>query len=289
MRAEAEYALTLQDPDGNTYTVLGFNINEPGVTSFSTVEGLAFLGGVGDFPPVGVPLTVLSNSEGPTNPFTSLASPPCFTRGCRIETPNGAVPVEALTTGDIVLTADHGPQAIRWVGKRSFSAHQLTRNPKLRPIRIMAGTLGADLPKCDILVSRQHRMLLQSKIAQRMFGRHEVLVSAIKLTELPGVFVDGTVVDIEYFHLLFDQHEIIYAAGAPSESLFTGPEALRSITPEAKAEVLSIFPEIKDLDYSPRPTRLIPSGKSQKQLIARHLTNNRPCISSENPWHSQVV
>ena len=49
LRVESEYEMILQDPDGNTYTVLAFNINEPGVTSYATVEGLAFVGGVGGF------------------------------------------------------------------------------------------------------------------------------------------------------------------------------------------------------------------------------------------------
>lgn len=101
LRVETEFGLTVQDPDGNTYTILAFNINEPGVLSFSTVEGLAFVGGVGDFPPIGVPLTVISNQEGLSRPFSSLASPQCFTRGCRIDTPHGPRLIEELCLGDV--------------------------------------------------------------------------------------------------------------------------------------------------------------------------------------------
>lgn len=51
-RVEAEYTLTVQDSSGNTYTVIGFNINETGApNSYGTVEGLAFIGPVGGFPP----------------------------------------------------------------------------------------------------------------------------------------------------------------------------------------------------------------------------------------------
>ena len=61
----------------------------------------------------------------------------------------------------------------------------------------MQGALGNGLPRRDLLVSRQHRMLVRSSIAGRMFGDKEVLVAAHHLTALPGVtsqfgpFIDG--------------------------------------------------------------------------------------------------
>lgn len=38
---------------------------------------------------------------------------PCFVLGTRIATPDGEVPVEDLVPGNLVLTADHGPQPLR--------------------------------------------------------------------------------------------------------------------------------------------------------------------------------
>ena len=167
----------------------------------------------------------------------------CFTSGTKIAVPGGTHAIEELAIGDRVLTKDRTPQAICWIGRRKYTAHQLEQNPKLRPVRILAGALGQGLPKRDMLVSRQHRMLLQSRIAERMFGKSEVLVSAIKLTGLPGIFVDEAVHSVDYVHLLFQQHEIIYAEGTLTESLFTGPEALKSVSAEARQEILTIFPE----------------------------------------------
>jgi hypothetical protein len=278
LRVEAEYSLTVQDPDGNIYTLIGFNINEPGVSSFATVEGLAFIGGVGDFPPIGVPLTVVSNSEGPDNPYIDHASPPCFTKGCHIETIHGEVRVEDLAVGELVRTADHGFQKIRWIGCRKFTTEQLRRKAKLFPVKIMAGALGEGQPNRDLLVSRQHRLLIQSKIAKRMFGQDQVLIAAIKLIDLPGVFVDETVETIEYYHFLFNQHEIVFAEGAPTESLFTGPEAMKSIGSKSRAEILSIFPELEGMNYSPEPARFIPPADKQKRLVVRHLKNKMPCL-----------
>lgn len=209
---------------------------------------------------------------------------PCFTRGTWIEVLTGMQNIERLSVGDVVRTKDNSLQTIRWLGRRKLDADQLNFNPKLRPVRITAGALGMGLPKRDLLVSRQHRMLLKSEIARQMFGRFEVLLPAIKLTELPGIFVDLMINSVEYFHLLFDQHEVIYAEGAPTESLFTGPEALKSISPAARQEIRTIFPDVENLDYTPQPVRLIPTGRSQKQLVSKHLQQNKPCISPENTY-----
>ena len=60
-----------------------------------------------------------------------------------------------------------------------------------------------------------------------------------------------------------------------TESFFPAPEALKSMSPDAREEILTIFPEINGLDYSPRPAFQIPSGKLQKKLVARHRKINR--------------
>ncbi len=278
-RIEAEYQFTLRDNNtGETYQVIGVNIINS-APAFGTIEGLAF---VGDFPPRGVALEVISAAEGPGSsgqpPIDVTEFVTCFTAGTNMLTDRGEVAICGLNPGDTVLNLEGSSIQIHWIGRRAFSSKALRANPKLCPIRITAGSLGHGLPKRDLLVSRQHRMLVQSKIAERMFGETEVLVPAVKLTNLPGVFSDESVRQVEYFHLLFDQHEIIYAEGAPSESLFTGPEALKSLSTEAREEITMIFPETADLAYPLEPARYIPSGKQQRRLIARHLKNNKPLL-----------
>jgi hypothetical protein len=199
----------------------------------------------------------------------------CFCDGTLIETGEGMRPVEDLSAGDRVRNFAGEFIALKWIGGRVINGADLARNPKLYPVRIMAGALGKGLPQRDLLVSRQHRILIDSKIAERVTGRREVLVAAIKLTELPGVFVDTTVTQVRYFHLLFDRHEIIFAEGAASESLFTGPEALNAVSPEAREEILGLFPGL-NTSAARTSARFIPVGKLQKRIIARHAKNDQP-------------
>ncbi|NOE35750.1 Hint domain-containing protein [Ruegeria sp. HKCCD7318] len=279
-RIEAEYSITLRDNStGQTYQVLGVNINNSS-PSFGTTEGVAF---VGSFPPRGVPLEVISSAEGPGSsgqpPVDESSLVPCFTGSTLISTTTGPERVEQITLSDLVLTRQHGPQPVRWIGRRRVAESELHANPKLYPVRILAGSLGNGFPQRDLLISRQHRMLVRSSIAERMFGVPEVLVPAIKLTSLPGVYVDKTVQEVEYFHLLFDRHEIIFAEGAPSESLFTGAEALKAISAEAREEIFVLFPELKQTDVLPEPAGFIPTGKQQRKLIDRHVKNEKPLVS----------
>ena len=207
-------------------------------------------------------------------------SVPCFTSGTMISTPAGQVAIETLKVGDLVSTADHGAQSIRWVGSRKIKFSCRPPDCKLRPITIRAGALGLGVPNVDIQVSRQHRMLVSSKIAERMFGVGEVLVPATHLLPLPNVEIDTVIEEVEYFHIMFDQHQIIWADGAPTESFFFGPEAIKSLGPAARAEMEALFPELFSGKQAYEPARAIPARKRQKKLIERHANNAKPILSA---------
>ncbi|WP_394177425.1 Hint domain-containing protein [Yoonia maritima] len=204
----------------------------------------------------------------------------CFAANTLIETVAGAREISGLSVGDVVLNTAGQSLEIKWIGGRSVTAEEFAAKPKLRPIRITKGALGNGLPTQDLLVSRQHRMQVSSKITERMFGAKDVLVAAIKLTEIPGIYVDETIEQITYFHMLFDQHEVVIANGAPSESLYTGPEALRSVSQEARDEILTLFPELEDMDYECEPALPLIEGPERRTLIARHVKNSKPLLET---------
>lgn len=204
--------------------------------------------------------------------------PPCLTTGTKVETDKGPVAVEDLKVGMTVLGPDGKHLTLRMVLTAPFGARQLHENEKLYPVRIVAGALGNGLPHCDLVVSRQHRMLLNAPVVARMFDHSEVLVPAIKLTALPGIYVDDTLQQVTYFHLVFDKHEIIYAEGAATESLYTGPEALRSVSKEARQELLTMFPQLADQKGMGRPALPIPKGKEQNQLVGRLAKNDQAIL-----------
>lgn len=126
---------------------------------------------------------------------------------------------------------------MRWVGVKNVAL-----TDKLCPVRISAGALGANLPSSDLLVSQQHRMLVSSKVVPRMFGTDEVLVSAKSLIGIDGIEICKDLKAITYCHILFEEHQVVFANDAPTESLLPGPQAMALMGDEAKSELLAIFP-----------------------------------------------
>lgn len=203
---------------------------------------------------------------------------PCFVAGTMIDTATGPVAVEQVRPGDLVMTADRGLQAVRWVGLRRFSARAIAATPELRPIRIAAGALGEGLPRADLLVSPQHRVLVRSRIAQKMFGTIEVLVAAKQLLRLDGIDIVNGLTDLVYVHLMLDQHEVIFANGAASETLYIGAEAMRMVSPTALKEILAIFPDLADPDFALPAARPLIPGRAARRMAHRHLQNVKPLI-----------
>lgn len=224
--------------------------------------------------PAAPPPAPIRSEPGPDSGAT------CFTSGTLISTESGETPVDKLRVGDAVHTLDHGLQKIRWIGARTISRGELAADAKLLPVRIKAGAIGPNLPQRDLVVSRQHRILVRSSIAQRMFHTSEILVPAIKLVGLEGIELAADEDSVTYWHMLFDQHEIVFAEGAPTESLFTGPEALKSMSAASRAEIETMFPHLLDPGFDPSPARLIPdSGPRIRQLVARHVKNSKKPLS----------
>ena len=96
----------------------------------------------------------------------------------------------------------------------------------------------------ELLVSPQHRMLVDDHRNELYLGEREVLVSAKHM-------VNGTTItrqiggEVTFMHLLFDQHEIIYANGTASESFHPGDIGLDAISENARTEMFDIFPHLR--------------------------------------------
>ncbi|MFN3278087.1 MAG: Hint domain-containing protein [Paracoccus hibiscisoli] len=202
----------------------------------------------------------------------------CFAHGTLIETPDGAVPVQDLRVGDLVMTRDHGPQPLRWTGSQHLSAAMLRRHPRLVPVRIRAGALGAGSPAQDLVVSPQHRVLVRSRIAQRMFGTTEVLVAAKQLLVLDGFDLATDLTEVTYHHVMFDQHEVVTSNGAETESLYAGAQALRMVGPAARDELMALFPQLALPDHLPSPARELPPNRMVRQMAERHRRNARALV-----------
>ncbi|WCR15834.1 Hint domain-containing protein (plasmid) [Paracoccus seriniphilus] len=257
-----------------TGSVLGIPLVSVDLPLSEVIDGLG-LAPAGDFVQDVLDTAVFTLSEGPGDLELGVT---CFTRGTLIRTQRGDVPVEALQVGDLVVTRDNGLQELRWIGSVKLGRRRLDDNPNLRPVRIKAGALGTSVPSSDLVVSPQHRVLVRSKVAQRMFGTDEVLAAAKQLLHADGIDIATDMEEVEYFHMLFDRHEVVVSNGAETESLYTGSEALKSVGKAARAEIFALFPELKEADYAPAGARELLSGRQARKLAMRHVQNNKPFV-----------
>lgn len=167
--------------------------------------------------------------------FVNATSVPCFVKGTLISTPDGDVPVESLTEGDLVHTQDEGPQPLRWIGTRTVAAIE-----QYAPILIRAGTFGQH---GDVMVSPLHRVLIRDSLAELLFGDREVLVAAKDLVNDRSVTRrEGG--SVTYVHLMFDKHQVVFSEGLATESFLPGPQTTKSFEREIVEEICSIFPEL---------------------------------------------
>ena len=201
----------------------------------------------------------------------------CFSTDAMIETGRGPVAAGALRVGDIAVTRDAGLQPIRWVGKRRLGADELGARLSLRPIVIGKGALGNGLPYTDLVVLPQHRILLRSKIAQRMFGTSEVLAAAKQLLLIEGIDIAQDMAEVTYVHFLLDQHQIVLANGAEAESLHTGAQAMNAMGEAAREETFAIFPELRDEVERPMARPAL-TGRKARKLANRHRLKGRDLV-----------
>ncbi len=195
--------------------------------------------------------------------FVTVSSVPCFVAGTMIETGRGPVPVERLRPGDMVLTHDSGLQPLRWIGRRVVRAEG-----NFAPIRIAANALGRH---GTLLVSPQHRILVRDPLAELLFEEPEVLVAARDLVDGRRITVrEGG--EVEYVHILFDTHQVVFSEGLATESFLPGPQTAASFESTVAAEIYALFPELdpdRGTGYPPAARRVLRGWEARVLQAAR--------------------
>ncbi|RYG92321.1 Hint domain-containing protein [Loktanella sp. IMCC34160] len=234
----------------NGSEVIGLFVGDEVVIDGVTVVGVTFYTADGStyFTPSdgtiltdGSTVTDATWVNGPNEFNVNDLGPMCFVAGAFLRMGDGSERrVEDLSVGDLVLTRDHGAQPIRWIGRRTVVGHG-----DLAPVRIAAGAFGNPV---DLLVSPQHRVLVEDWRAELVMGTEEVLCPAMAL-------VDGDRIhraprpEVTYYHVMLDRHEVVLSNGVWSESFFVG-DHLCAPGSALQRELATLFPEMM---INPKP------------------------------------
>ncbi len=188
----------------------------------------------------------------------------CFTAGNKILCADDQmVPVENIAEGTLVMTRDHGLQPVKYILKALVSSETLRQFPDRRPVKIKKNTFG-EHDEC--IVSQQHKVLLQNSSLEILYDIPEALVPAKHLTGDKNVEIVDDCEEIVYYHLVFDNHEVVNSGGLWSESFHPGRFVVNNAMDSTYKELVDIFPEIE-------------SGGNPNMILCRPKLNAKEAMS----------
>ena len=189
----------------------------------------------------------------------------CFCAGTMILTPDGERTVETLKPGDLIMNADGKPVRLLWMGHRQVSSDTLARFPELRPVRIPENHFGPGRPSRPLEVSPQHRVFMEGWLVELTIGAPSALIPAIHLLD-DNVRQFGGDAPVDYYHLLFENHEMIVSNGLPTESLQLSDLNLQAVSETTRKDFLRRFPDG------------VPAALSTRQAAATSLRHFESCV-----------
>jgi autotransporter passenger strand-loop-strand repeat protein len=135
---------------------------------------------------------------------------PCFCAGTSLLTMQGEILAEDIRPGDELVTVRDGGPASRkvvWTGKRAIDISRHPRPELVRPVRIIAGAFGDNVPQRDLRLSPLHAVYVNG-----------CLFEAISLVNGITIYQEQNTRHVTYHHIELDAHDIILAEGMPAES-----------------------------------------------------------------------
>jgi hypothetical protein len=71
---------------------------------------------------------------------------------------------------------------------------------------------------------------------------------------------------VDYVHILFDRHQVVFSEGLETESFLPGPQLLRSFEADMIGEIVALFPDLNPVTwegYSPAARRTLRSYEAR--------------------------
>lgn len=130
------------------------------------------------------------------------------------------------------------------MGNKQMSGAKLQAKPHLQPILVRKGSFGGGLPERDMLVSPNHRMLINNAEVGLLFNEPEVLVAAKHLINADKGITSVAASQTTYIHFMFNHHEVILPNGAWTESFQPGDQAMTGVSKEQRSEIVELFPAL---------------------------------------------
>lgn len=136
--------------------------------------------------------------------------------GSFVLTPSGAVRADRLKLGDLVMTADHGAQPVRWMRAQAMPGFG-----SLTPVRLRAPYFGAHT---DLVMAPNAHVLMRGAEVEYLFGEDEVLVQARLLTRGSLAVPETRRPLVGFVALGFERQEVLFVDGCGVATVPMGPQ-----------------------------------------------------------------
>ncbi|WGR94494.1 Hint domain-containing protein [Bradyrhizobium sp. ISRA443] len=133
----------------------------------------------------------------------------CFLKGTRVLTSRGEAQIEDLGIGDLVKTMRGEDLPIKWIGRHTFRRNGASWSKRVMPIRVSRFAIDDKTPHTDLYLSPLHALFIDGFL---MPVRDLVNETSIAPALPPDMET------IEYFQIVLNTHEVIWAEGAPTET-----------------------------------------------------------------------
>ena len=111
-----------------------------------------------------------------------------------------------------------GPRPVQWIGRYPYKKSDPSK-PWVReraPGSHRRSALAPNVPHADLYVTAAHSLLIDGVLAPA-----ELLINGTTITRYEASEYD----ELEYFHVKLESHDVIYAEGAPAETLLNVDES----------------------------------------------------------------
>jgi Hint domain len=164
----------------------------------------------------------VAQPPGPPPPPGGGPPPPpgggnCFLKGTKIGTAEGERKIEDLAIGDLLPTMFGGLRPIQWIGRYPFKKSDPSK-PWMKdalPVRIARFALAPNVPNADLYVTPLHSVFIDGVLVPA-----ELLINGATITRY-----EPQGAELEFFHIKLESHDVVYAEGAPAETLLKVEES----------------------------------------------------------------
>ena len=196
-------------------------------------------------------------------PATPYPHHHCLLRGTTVTSVDGDRKIEDLAIGDRLPTKFGGTRPIQWIARYSLKKSDPSK-PWARaalPVRIARSALAPNVPKNDLYLSSGHSLLIDGLLIQ--VGN---LINGTTIKNHETVERD----ELEYFQIKLESHDVIYAEGAPVETMLRVDESAANFV-----EYFRIYGDLKSEEIRCAPFATYGGGRGEFKSRVR---------SAISPW-----